>query len=84
MIVSMIVPAHLAGLLCHHDPANIQLQLANRLPAACYVQHAASSSGSPPNVSHSLVYYDVNSLTPAIIRHLEDDLASRTHRPHTS
>ena len=34
----------------------IQQQLANRLPAACYVQHAASSSGSPPNVSHSLVY----------------------------
>ena len=40
--------------LCH-DPAKIQLQLANRLPAACYVRTAASSSGSPPNVSHSLV-----------------------------
>ena len=43
VIVSMTVPAHLAGLLCH-DPANIQLQLANRLPAACYVQQLAAQA----------------------------------------
>ena len=57
--------AHLAGLLCH-DPAMqchahdkiMQLQLANGLPAATYAANnctAASSSGSTPNVSHSLV-----------------------------
>ena len=43
MIVSTcMIYAQLAGLLCH-DPANT---------AAIY-----SSSGSPPNVSHSLVNY---------------------------
>ena len=29
--------------LCH-DPAKIQLQLANRLPAACYVQQLAAQA----------------------------------------
>ena len=53
VIVSMIVPAHLAGLLCH-DPANIQLQLANRLPAACYVKQLAAQA-HPQMFSHSLV-----------------------------